>query len=325
MAKFESINQLYNLLKNSRYPQSKQQLMTGLECSEASIERYLAELRDTYSLDVEYQREYKGYILKHDPENDIELPSHLFTTDEINAILLIEQIINDLEPGFLEADTQVVKQHLAKIRQKFSGDKKLENNRIRMINIGKRQGNIKNLSQTTQAVLKGKQITIHYDSRSDQQAKSTARKLSPQRLTHYRDNWYLDAWCHQKEALRTFALERITALTMHKTEGKTLSTILLDQYYMPTFGIFGGKVRHIAILKFTPHRSQWVAEETWHPDQKGCWLEDGSYQLEIPYGSDLELIGDILKYGDQVEVIEPQQLRDKIIQQINKLTKIYKN
>lgn len=329
MAKFESITLLYNLLKNSRYPLTKKQIQEKLECSAASVERYLTELRDTHSLKIEYQREQNGYILAHDPDNDIELPSHLFTTQEINALLLIEQIINDLEPGFLEDDTQAVKQHLAKIREKFTGDLQLESNRIRMINIGKRQGNIKQLAHITQAVLQGKQITIRYEgrsgnkSRTEQMLEGLSRTLSPQRLTHYRDNWYLDAWCHTSDDLRTFALERISEIEVHKTPRKALSHETLNQHYSQTFGIFGGEIKGIAKLVFTPHRSQWVAEELWHHNQKGEWLKNGSYQLEIPYGSDLELIGDILKYGDQVEVISPPELREKIHSKIKKMIKIY--
>ena len=326
MAKSESITHLFKILKQSRYPVSKKILEEKLECSTASVERYLQELRDTNMLNIIYDREYKGYKIEHDPDTDLELPSHLFTTQEVNALLLIEQIINDLEPGFLENDTESLKQHLAKIRQKFSGKQTLEGNRIRMINIGKRQGNIKHLTQATQAVLQGKQMSIEYESRSgDLSVKSTVstRKLSPQRLTHYRDNWYLDAWCHQKDALRTFALDRITTLHLHKTIAKKISQKDLNQHYTPSFGIFGGQADNIAILKFTPHRSQWVAEEVWHHKQKGTWLDDGSYQLEIPYGNDIELIGDILKYGDQVEVITPQILRDKVVAKTRAMLKLY--
>jgi len=326
MAKSESITRLFNILKQSRYPVSKKQLEEKLECSTASVERYLQELRDTNMLNIIYDREYNGYKIEHDPEIDLELPSHLFTTQEVNALLLIEQIINDLEPGFLEDDTESLKQHLAVIRQKFSGKQKLEGERIRMINIGKRQGNIKHLTNATQAVLQGKQINIDYDSRSGGlSAKSiiNTRRLSPQRLTHYRDNWYLDAWCHQKEALRTFALDRISTLHLHNIRAKIISDETLNQHYTPSFGIFGGQAEHIAILKFTPHRSQWVAEEVWHHQQKGLWLDDGCYQLEIPYGNDTELIGDILKYGDQVEVIAPQMLRDKVRETIKDMLKLY--
>ena len=334
MAKFESINTLYKILKDARRPVSKKQLEEKLECSTASVERYLTDLRDTYNLDIAYNREFNGYEIVLG-DDDIELPSHLFTTQEINALLLIEQIINNMEPGFLEDDTKALKQHLSKIRSKFGGsdseDKKdLSVERIRMINIGKRPGNMKYLSQITQAVLQGKQITIRYAGRSgeksiiQQMTEDIPRVLSPQRLTHYRDNWYLDAWCHNAKDLRTFAIERISDVEIHKTARKTLSHATLNAHYAETFGIFGGKVQGIAQLKFTPHRAQWVAEEIWHKNQKGSWLEDGSYLLEIPYGNDIELIGDILKYGDQVEVLAPAALRQNVIKQINNLHKIYK-
>lgn len=331
MAKSESIALLFKTLKEARYPVSKKQLEEKLECSTATVERYIQALRDTHMLDIEYDRESNGYQIKNVDEANLELPSHLFTTQEINAFLLIEQIINNLEPGFLESDTKELKEHLAKIHEKFSGSKSLPGNRIRMINIGKRQSDVKYLSQVTQAVLQGKQITVRYGGRSGEKTRiqkmteELSRTLSPQRLTHYRDNWYLDAWCHSAEALRTFALERIHEVNVDNQPRKTVSHEALNQHYGLTFGIFGGEVKGVATLVFTPHRSQWVSEEVWHKDQKGEWLEDGSYQLEIPYGSDIELIGDILKYGDQVEVTAPPELRSKVAEQVNNLVNIYKN
>lgn len=328
MAKYESVNLLYNLLKTARYPLSKKRLQEELECSAASVERYITELRDTYSQTVEYDREANGYRLSIDNHNDIELPSHLFTTQEINALLLIEQIIDDLEPGFLKDDTQALKQHLSKIREQFSGKKiDLDDaHRIRMINIGKRRGNIKHLITVTQAVLQQIRLSMNYSARSGDDPSLSKREISPQRLTHYRDNWYLDAWCHQRHALRTFALDRVSEICLLDTNQspiKRLTASELDKYYSQTFGIFGGEVKDRAVLKFTAHRSQWVSEEVWHPKQKGIWLDDGCYQLEIPYGNDTELIGDILKYGDQVEVISPPSLRIKIRHQIQLLSNLY--
>jgi len=326
MAKFESVNLLFKLLKEARYPISKSTLQEKLECSAATVERYLTELRDTYGQKVEYVREYKGYQLIKD-NNDIELPSHLFTSQEINAILLVDQLIDELEPGFLKDDMQGVKQHLNNIKGNLSAKQTLTEKRIRMINIGKRENKNNNLSQITQAVLQRQLISIAYDSRSSA-PKSLSRVLSPQRLTHYRDNWYLDAWCHEKKDLRTFSLERIKKLTLLKSDNKhqiiNLSDKRLDDHYTKTFGIFGGIVKDWATLKFTAHRAQWVSEEIWHQDQIETWLDDGSYQLKIPYASDLELIGDILKYGDQVEVIAPTELRMKMKQQIKELFLIYK-
>jgi predicted DNA-binding transcriptional regulator YafY len=55
-----------------------------------------------------------------------------------------------------------------------------------------------------------------------------------------------------------------------------------------------------------------VARERWHPEQVSTILPDGSYQLDVPYGEDWELIQDILKQGPDVEVISPSRLRRKI-------------
>ena len=64
--------------------------------------------------------------------------------------------------------------------------------------------------------------------------------------------------------------------------------------------------------------------EEWHPEQKNTLHKDGSYTLEIPYSDDRELLGDILLFGPDVEVIEPKQLRDKLVETVNRTAKIYK-
>jgi len=156
MAKFESVNLLYKLLKEARYPLSKRHLQDKLECSAATIERYFTELRDTYGQNVEYCREHKGYQLLNS-NDDIELPSHLFTSQEINAILLVDQIIDDLEPGFLKSDMQSIRQHLNKVKNQLSGDSSLNVKRIRMINIGKRFGTSNHLAM----------LTLEYSHRND--------------------------------------------------------------------------------------------------------------------------------------------------------------
>jgi len=55
-----------------------------------------------------------------------------------------------------------------------------------------------------------------------------------------------------------------------------------------------------------------VAEEQWHPEQQGYFLNDGSYELRIPYNNPTELIMDICRYGPDVEVLEPDSLRQAV-------------
>jgi predicted DNA-binding transcriptional regulator YafY len=59
-----------------------------------------------------------------------------------------------------------------------------------------------------------------------------------------------------------------------------------------------------------------VAEEQWHPQQQGRMLDDGSYELHIPYADPRELVMDILKHGAEVEVISPKPLRETVMQHL---------
>ena len=62
--------------------------------------------------------------------------------------------------------------------------------------------------------------------------------------------------------------------------------------------------------------------ETWHPDQIGQWIGE-SYELQLPYSDPRELMMDILKYGPEVEVIAPEELRKTVAQRLRRSTEHY--
>jgi len=76
-------------------------------------------------------------------------------------------------------------------------------------------------------------------------------------------------------------------------------------------------------VRFSPERARWVAAEQWHAQQKGRIEPDGSYLLEIPYTDDRELLMDILKHGADVEVVAPGTLRQRVQDEINRMTVRY--
>ncbi len=139
-----------------------------------------------------------------------------------------------------------------------------------------------------------------------------ARDVSPQRLVYYRDNWYLDAWCHMRNALRTFSVDAIETVSVLGSRARTIKDETLDSTLGSGFGIFSGRATQTAVLRFNPVRARWVSRETWHPDQNASWELDGAFVLEVPYSDARELAMDILKYGADVEVMAPPELRKLI-------------
>jgi predicted DNA-binding transcriptional regulator YafY len=128
-------------------------------------------------------------------------------------------------------------------------------------------------------------------------------------LVHYRENWYLDAWCHLRRELRNFAVDSIRRVEILDAPAREVGERTLTTVLGPGYGIFGGRKVEWAELRFTPLRARWVASEQWHPRQQGRFDEEGYYVMKIPFADPRELLMDVLRFGRDVEVIAPAALR----------------
>jgi predicted DNA-binding transcriptional regulator YafY len=182
--------------------------------------------------------------------------------------------------------------------------------RIRIVHTGQRAPAPENFELIASAVLKRMRLKVQHWHRGRDE--KTTREISPQRLVFYRGNWYLDAWCHLRKDLRSFAVETLSDVALLDKPAKEVSAKVLDSRVQNGYGIFGGERTQWAQLRFTPARARWVAAEQWHPDQRGSVLPDGSYQLDVPYSIETELVMDILRHMPDVEVMGPPALRTKV-------------
>ena len=76
-------------------------------------------------------------------------------------------------------------------------------------------------------------------------------------------------------------------------------------------------------LRFDAQAAQWASREEWHAEQQGRWLDDGRYEMRLPYVDETELVMDVLRQGDQVEVIEPPGLRAAVRERLAKSLAVY--
>jgi predicted DNA-binding transcriptional regulator YafY len=158
-------------------------------------------------------------------------------------------------------------------------------------------------------VLERRQLTFRYRARTS--GSEGQRTVSPQRLTHYRENWYLDAFDHDRKALRSFAVDRITQPQVLDAVADDVAEAELDAHLAGSYGIFAGPPKAWATLVFSPRAARWVADEYWHSRQEGRFLADGRYELRVPYSNARELLMDVLRYGPDAEVAAPPALREE--------------
>jgi predicted DNA-binding transcriptional regulator YafY len=98
---------------------------------------------------------------------------------------------------------------------------------------------------------------------------------------------------------------------------------VMAEHFDRSYGIFSGPAVNTAVLKFSPEMSRWVADEQWHPEQRGSFDEQGAWILELPFSSARELVMDILRYGPEVEVLAPDSLRKTVAISARQAAAIY--
>ena len=324
MDRFDRIYRLHGLLTNRRTPIPLTEIMDKLECSKATATRCIEELRNYLNAPLDYDRKLNGYFYnQQNAEKPYELPGLWFSAEELNGLLICQQILQNISPGILS-------QQITRLQQRIDDLFKIQHHppanisqKIKLLSIGRRLKDDAQFKKTATALFNGKQINIHYNGRG-KNATQTERTISPQQLIYYRDNWYIAAFCHHRNELRIFAIDNISSSKILEQTAEQIDAKQLEQFLTSSYGIFSGTAQHIAVLEFSKSRAKWVADESWHPNQQGKWLDNGHYQLSIPFNDSRELIMDILKHGAEVEVKSPQFLLDSIGEQIEAMQKIYK-
>ncbi|WP_296810229.1 WYL domain-containing transcriptional regulator [Thiocapsa sp.] len=309
MDRFDRIFELNRILQAARHPVSRQRLQDALECSRATVKRLIEDMRLHLNAPIVYDRDHNGY--KYDLADGAmyELPGLWFNASELHALLTVQQLLSSVEPGLLDPHLKPLQKRIGDLLELQHPGFDGLSARVRIMQVGARRGG-RHFQAVAGAVAQHQRLSIRYFNRGDD--RHSDREVSPQRLTYYRDNWYLDAWCHLREGLRTFALDAIEAACPLSTTALPVSDEELDRHFAVSYGIFAGTPQQTAVLRFSPQRARWVAKEQWHRDQAGRFLGDGRYELRIPYSNALELTMDVLRYGPDVEVVEPAILRDLV-------------
>ena len=309
---------LHNLLKSRRQPISRRDIELRLECAPATAKRIIRELRN-HEAPIESVRG-EGY--RYTPGTTFELPGLWFSPSELVSLLVAQRLLADAEPGLLSNELAPIRQKVERLlNAEHLGAGELSQ-RVRILRMGGR-GVGEHFEILVLALVQRRRVAIAYRDRTHD--RSIERTISPQRLIRYRDNWYLDSWCHLRKGLRSFAVERIERAESLAASAREILGRTLDRHFAASYGIFAGKPVDVAILRFSAERARWVAEEEWHPHQEGRKLADGRYELRVPYSNSHELVMDVLRYGEHVEVMAPPILRVEIAGRLRATLRQYAN
>lgn len=317
MSQAERLARLSALLAGLNY-RSRRSLESELGVSRAQLTRDIAYLRDRLNYPIDYSRSHGGYRLEPDGAHvgqQYELPGLWLAAEEIHALLTINHLLANLDAGGLLAPhISPLMERLTRMLADGTGSAHDLAQRIVVQTVGARRLHLPDFQRIGTALLRRKRLLITYHARGRDE--ESEREVSPQRLIHYRDNWYLDAWCHLRTELRSFSVDVIRRVTEVDRDAIEVPQEALDAKLGSGYGIFAGHEVQWADLRFTPFASRWVAAETWHRSQEGHFDADGHYCLRLPYADHTELVMDILRHLPEVEVRAPEALRQAVLDRV---------
>ena len=314
MTKTARVYKIEMLIRNRGHV-SFQVLLEELEVSPATLKRDLEYLRDRLGAPIEYDRFLNGYRFGEAAHGTThELPGLWFSERELTSLLMAHQLLSELDAdGVISRHLQPLLERIHLMLGNGESDANALLKRIRIVSPAKRPVPTQFFESVGEALLKRRRVHMRDLTRG--RGELSERELSPQRMVHYRNTWYLDAWCHSSERLMRFAIDAIEEARLLPTRAKEVPMKQVAAEMDAGYGIYAGAKPQWATLVFEPRAALWVGHEEWHPEQQGRWLEDGRFELKLPYADLTELAMDVLRHGDQVFVESPPQLRALVLEQ----------
>ena len=323
MSQLERLYRIEQMLLNAA-PVSFKRLQETLEVSRATLRRDLAYLRDRLNAPIEYDRYADGYKLTSSRRSARhQLPGLWFTPQEIRALLTMHHLLRELDSGGLLAPhvQPLLERITALIGSKQSAAAEITA-RVHLITASQHRHIDPAVFEVVgNALMKRRRLRFSYEGRHRNEV--TQREVSPQRLSHYRENWYLDAWCHDKQALRKFALDAMREPVMSEEVAHEIPLDELRLQLAEGYGIYFGGPPRLARLRFNAAAARWIRHERWHSQQVTRELDDGALEMSLPYHHQTELVMDLLRHGENVEVLEPAELRQAVVERVRAMQALY--
>ena len=319
MDKFDRFQLLHRIFKSHRRPIPIGKLSEKLECTERTVKRTIEQMRDYLGAPIDYFPAEKGWQYAGEQSDLFELPGLWLTSDELQSLSLLMHSMESFGKGLLRDELDVIDRQIDRLLQARGIERSSFDRHIKVLPMAAKQVPNRMFMVAGEALLLGNQLEMSYCGYNRQR---TRRRVSPQNLVYYRENWYLDAWCHLRNELRTFSLARVERLAVIDEKAVRVSADQLAEHFEQSFGIFAGTVRHTAKLRFNPIIAREISLQQWHPQQQSEW-EDDEYLLSLPYSDDRELIQDILRHMPHVYVEAPVKLRRAVQNRLHAGLELY--
>jgi proteasome accessory factor B len=98
----------------------------------------------------------------------------------------------------------------------------------------------------------------------------------------------------------------------------------LERFLAQSWGVERSPVRYRVWLRFSARVAPMVLDGAWHPSQRGVALPDGRADLHFVVNGLGEILRWVLGFGDDVEVLAPEELRDRLFEVSSRVARVHR-
>lgn len=321
----ERIFTIHQEIQRGRFPNCRQ-LAEQIEVTQKTIQRDITFMQNDLGLPLEYHRSKHGYFYERPVH---EFPMMRYTVEDVVALFLARKAVEPLQGSPLEA---TLRDSFKRLSGALQGEISFHwsdlDEAFSVKDSGVVPSDVRLFEKVSRAVLECREMRFDYR-KIDSDTWET-RKLRPFHLADFDGGWYVIGHDPDRKARRTFALQRMKAVRVLQTRFLRPGDFTVSDHLGGSFGVWHhpeekGKPHRIR-LQFTGWAARMVSERRWHPSQQTQWIGKGEEVLEIilELSSFQEISRWILSWGPQVEVMEPEELRKFVAQQLEKTVQQYR-
>ncbi len=319
---YERYRWFHALIAAGKFPNAVK-LAAKFEISGRQASRDIAFMKDRLDAPLRYDPGHRGY----DYENGCyELPPVWLTEEELQALSLSLRLAAAIPDRKIKKALRELVAHILPARSAASAvqlDPATIEEKVSIKNIAYYRVPEATFHAVTAALFGDVALKIAY--RSPYKNETTERTIRPLHLLCYMGSWHLIAYCGLRREMRDFAVSRILSVeSCAETLPLPPDLPPSREFIRRNFGVIAGGVSLTVTLRFTPAISPLIAEQQWHEAQETSLSADGFLTMSFPVSGFAEITREILKYGADVEVVEPEELREAVAKEIRRMEKMYR-
>jgi predicted DNA-binding transcriptional regulator YafY len=283
-------------------------LVKLLEVCRKTVVRDIAFMRDRLDLPIEYDPRIQAYRYSQ-PVN--AFPTIQVTEGELLALLVARRALEQYRGTPFHRQLEVAFDKLAGgLRDRISFSPADELRAVSFRNIGLGRADLDVFNALSRAVLR--QVEVEFSYRKPGEGRARRRRVRPYHLAYRENLWYLVAFDIARDALRTFAVPRISEVAVSPTAFERPDSFSPEQFFSNALGVLGGEGNYTVVIRFDATVADRVREREWHESQELRDLPSGGLELRMKLGALAEVERWVLGWGASARVLEPESLRARV-------------